>query len=565
MRVDQASILHSFIQGQDGQIWANGKTGWNKGDLSVCFWDGVLCDPSDQSTVTGIFLPGGSYSGTLPSELGLLTTLRELSMPQNKIRGRIPDQVAYLPHLEVINLAENEITGTLPAFRSAALYSVDLSHNLLAGPLDPDIGLTHKALTDFDVVHNKLTGVIPESFANLELLDTLSLSENRFSGTLPESLGKAKQMRYLYLDNNFFMGTIPPEIARRDSPLEELWLQQNLLSGTIPAALADLKALFNFYIDGNKFTGTVPDQLCRQEINEDFFDKSNLVENRDYCDSIACRPGYVSYEGVFPCSPCNDTYYNPYLGRIGSCIDMIEEDILDNIYDSARGEDWVGGVNWNTPNIPKCAKTGITCDDNDNIIAINLKNKGLRGSIPESIGFLQFLERLDLSENLLTGFVPSDLRWAPLETLDITGNELRGIIPLKLCEKDGINGIGKKGQFGCDMIACSAGFKSELGYASADDKCVPCKNGKTSFVGSKVCFGSNNDNFNAHIGSSKPHEGLSKTGGFFVFVFFLTVVVGSVFAVIKVHGRLSTKRILVSQSEEDADDSEFGELSGRMT
>jgi len=100
---------------------------------SVCFWDGVLCDPNDQSTVTGIFIPGGSYSGTLPTELGTLLTLKELSMPQNQLRGRIPSEIAKLPHLETINLAENEITGTIPAFASPALASVDLSHNLLAG------------------------------------------------------------------------------------------------------------------------------------------------------------------------------------------------------------------------------------------------------------------------------------------------------------------------------------------------------------------------------------------------------------------------------------------------
>lgn len=133
MTVDQASILLSLVQGQDGQVWASGRTGWNKGDLSVCFWDGVLCDPNDQSTVTGIFIPGGSYSGTLPTELGTLLTLKELSMPQNQLRGRIPSEIAKLPHLETINLAENEITGTILAFASPALASVDLSHNLLAG------------------------------------------------------------------------------------------------------------------------------------------------------------------------------------------------------------------------------------------------------------------------------------------------------------------------------------------------------------------------------------------------------------------------------------------------
>ena len=584
MTIDQASILLNFVQTQDGQVWANGRTGWNKGDLSgkyevfflsfktcsyrrsllkniiylmyeVCFWDGVLCDPNDQSTVTGIFIPGGGYSGTLPSELGALLTLKELAMPQNQIRGRIPKEIASLPHLESINLAENEITGTIPPFTSPSLSSVDLSHNLLAGTLDPNIGRTHKALTDFDVVHNKLSGPIPESFASAEGLDTLSLSENRFSGTLPSTLGDAKQLRYLYLDNNFFMGTIPPQIARQNSPLEELWLQENLLSGTIPAALADLKALFNFYIDGNKFTGTVPEQLCREEINADFFEGVEDGMDRNYCDSIACEPGYVSFEGVFPCSECSESFFNPYLGRVGSCIDMKEEDILDDIYDTSKGADWTGGVNWQVAGIPKCSMTGITCDDNENIIGINLKGKGLRGNIPESIGFLQFLERLDLSDNQLTGFVPSDLRWAPLEFLDITGNQLRGIVPLELCKKDGINGNGQNGNFGCDMIACSAGYFSETGDGIGDSKCMPCKEG-SSFLGSKICYKSMG--FTSKIPNISGKE-ISRGGAFFIFVFVIATIVGAIIAVKKVRKHLSSRMEQVSQNDDQ--DDEYGDLN----
>lgn len=84
-----------------------------------------------------------------------------------------------------------------------------------------------------------------------------------------------------------------------------------------PAAIADLKSLFNFYVDGNKFTGTVPQQLCRPALNADFFegiDMDNVVGS-DVCDSVACRPGYVSFEGVYPCSMCEEQFFNPYLGR----------------------------------------------------------------------------------------------------------------------------------------------------------------------------------------------------------------------------------------------------------
>lgn len=552
MTVQQASILLSLVQGQDGQAWANGRTGWNKGDLSVCFWDGVLCDPSDQSTVTGIFLPNENYSGTLPTELGSLVSLKELSMPQNQIRGRIPKEISKLPHLETLNLAENEITGTIPPFAAASLSSIDLSHNLLAGTLDPNIGTAHKALKEIDIVHNKLTGPIPDSFSSAKYIDTISLSENRFSGTLPVTLGSAPNLRYLYLDNNFLMGTIPPEIVNQDSPLEELWLQENLLSGTIPAAIADLKHLFNFYIDGNKFTGSVPQQLCRKEINADFFEGiADDDEIRNYCDSIACESGFVSFEGVFPCSPCDESYFNPYLGRVGECIDMREDDILDDIYESAKGQDWLGGVNWQAKGIPKCSLTGITCDDNENIIGINLKGKGLRGIIPESIGFLRFLESLDLSDNELTGFIPSDLRWAPLEFLDITGNEFRGILPHELCRKDGINGNGENGAYECDKIACKSGFMSETGRESDGIKCTKCKDGATSYIGSKHCYASTarNGDYDA-----KTSHILSLLVLFFKFILITGTVALAVFIVVKIRKRLKESTPVMRRIPQNEDE-----------
>lgn len=237
---------------------------------------------------------------------------------------------------------------------------------------------------------------------------------------------------------------------------------------------------------------------------------------------------------------------------------MREEDILEDIYESAKGADWVGGVNWNVAGIPKCSLTGITCDVNQNIIGLNLKGKGLRGNMPESIGFLRFLERLDLSDNQLTGFVPSDLRWAPLEFLDITGNELRGIIPLELCKKDGINGNGNNGMFSCDMIACSSGYYSETGSAFGGNKCVPCKEG-TSFLGSKHCLKSMIGSKTFTIGAHS-HSGLSPGGTFFVIVFICATIAGSIFAVMKVHGHLKSRMQRVP-----SEDAEYGGLKGTLT
>lgn len=89
-----------------------------------------------------------------------------------------------------------------------------------------------------------------------------------------------------------------------------------------------------------------------------------------------------------------------------------------------------------------------------------------------------------------------DLRWAPLETLDVSGNKLVGFVPPMLCATGDINGNGENGEFHCDIIACSAGTWSPIGRATQkrsraieDDnryECLPCPGG-TEHLGSKLC------------------------------------------------------------------------------
>ncbi|OUM59749.1 hypothetical protein PIROE2DRAFT_14652 [Piromyces sp. E2] len=70
-----------------------------------------------------------------------------------------------------------------------------------------------------------------------------------------------------------------------------------------------------------------------------------------------------------------------------------------------------------------CDIEGITCEE-DHITEISLKNVNLRGSIPESIGNLEKLKKLDLSENKLNGTIPETIEnLTELNYLNISGND----------------------------------------------------------------------------------------------------------------------------------------------
>lgn len=97
---------------------------------------------------------------------------------------------------------------------------------------------------------------------------------------------------------------------------------------------------------------------------------------------------------------------------------------------------------------------------------------------------------LNLADNSLVGNLPSDLRFAPLEYLDVSGNKLMGDVPTMLCQAGDINGNGRDGIFQCDVIACSEGTYSPSGFAEGIEglafrACLPCRT--NTYIATKYC------------------------------------------------------------------------------
>jgi len=91
------------------------------------------------------------------------------------------------------------------------------------------------------------------------------------------------------------------------------------------------------------------------------------------------------------------------------------------------------GPNWKTDNFlassSECDWTGITCNDADLDMALNLTGFGLNGSLPAEIGELSLLEQIVLSVNAITGDIPSQLWGLPfLYILNLGDNQLTGTL-----------------------------------------------------------------------------------------------------------------------------------------
>ncbi|XP_023543546.1 receptor protein kinase-like protein ZAR1 [Cucurbita pepo subsp. pepo] len=157
---------------------------WSEFDSTPCHWPGIVCT---RDRVTQLSLPNKALTGYIPSEIGLLDSLRRLNLAFNNFSKPIPS------HL----------------FNATNLVVLDLSHNSLSGILSDQIGDLRK-LRHLDFSSNFLNGSLPNRLTELtELVGTLNLSYNRFSGEVPSSFGNLPLIVNLDVRHNNLTGKIP--------------------------------------------------------------------------------------------------------------------------------------------------------------------------------------------------------------------------------------------------------------------------------------------------------------------------------------------------------------------
>ena len=144
----------------------------------------------------------------------------QTSDPQ-KLSGTLPSEIGMLSHLQNIYLYDNLISGTLPVslFQLSKLSAIDIDDNGFSGTMPTQIGL-------------------------LSNLRTLRLEANRLSGTLPSELARLTLLQAFSINNNLFVGTIPDALANpsfqpRSCHLTNTQKQLRRVFGTTPAPQPD--------------------------------------------------------------------------------------------------------------------------------------------------------------------------------------------------------------------------------------------------------------------------------------------------------------------------------------
>ena len=107
---DDCKVLVRVYESTNGAGWTN-NFNWLWSPI-VDFWYGVTVD---KYHVIGLDLGSNELDGTIPADIGNLTSLRTLALSFNNLTGTIPTELGNLDNLERLYLNFNDFQGSLTA------------------------------------------------------------------------------------------------------------------------------------------------------------------------------------------------------------------------------------------------------------------------------------------------------------------------------------------------------------------------------------------------------------------------------------------------------------------
>ena len=160
----ERQALQDLYESTDGPNWI-ANHGWEFSDpnSNSCSFFGVECD--NGSNVSILSLSSNRLSGTIPSTIGQLTSLKSLNLGDNELIGTIPSTIGQLTSLKSLYLGDNKLIGTIPSTigqLSLNLFALSLSNNQLSGTIPQTIGKL-SSLLFLGLNDNRLTGIVPFS------------------------------------------------------------------------------------------------------------------------------------------------------------------------------------------------------------------------------------------------------------------------------------------------------------------------------------------------------------------------------------------------------------------
>ncbi|KAJ9540628.1 hypothetical protein OSB04_027134 [Centaurea solstitialis] len=399
------------------------------------------------------------------SSLGLvslhnLTSLLNLDLSVNKLNKAIPKALGNLCKLREIDLSGNNfqnisLTRLLSGFfecKSPSLESLYLSHSKVSGNL-PDQFAQLLNLVYLVFGSNNIVGVIPNWIGKLAFLRFLSLYSNLFSGPIPYSIGRLSSLEGLYLSNNQLNGSLPESLGQL-SKLKSLDLSSNLLTGAVTevhfAKLTKLKYLSG---EGNNliFRPQLANWIPPFRLQSLYLNSWRLGPRFPLWLQSQMDLSYLEISNTNISATMPHSFWKLFPNLVH--LDMAYNHIQGTLFNIPATLDTLNlGSNEFTGLLPVLSNSSrlqfLDLSNNffvgliDRLLCpyeetpmqlLNLGNNNLSGDIPECWDKWRSLYILNLENNNLSGEIPKTLGISSnLESLNMRGNNLSGRLPNSL-------------------------------------------------------------------------------------------------------------------------------------
>ncbi|KAI5561939.1 hypothetical protein BDE02_15G020600 [Populus trichocarpa] len=310
-------------------------------------------------------------------------SLVDLHLSSNELQGSIREAFANMTSLRTLDLSSNQLQGDLSSFgQMCNLNELYLSGNNLTGELSQlfqdSHGCVESSLEILQLDGNQLHGSVPDitRFTSMRELD---LSRNQLNGSLPQRFSQRSELVSLRLNDNQLTGSLTDVTML--SSLRELWIDNNRLDGNVSQSIGSLSQLEELLVGGNSLQGVMSEahfsNLSKLTVL-DFTDNSLALKfESNWAPSFQLFAIYLSSCNLGPYFPRWLRNQNNFVS-----LDISGSGISDTI------PNWF----WNL--------------SNSNLEILNLSHNKMSGILPDFSSKYSILQHIDLSFNQFEGPLP---------------------------------------------------------------------------------------------------------------------------------------------------------------
>ena len=273
---NERNALMAIYNATDGANWTD-NTNWDT-DEPIDTWYGVKIN--EDGKVDSLWIGNNNLVGSIPYEIGNLSSLITLGLSGNTLSGDLPTTIGSLSNLQRLSISQCELSGSIPS----------------------EIGnLTN--LTWVALWQNDFSGDIPTTFWDLTQLEYIWLGTNaNLTGSLPSTIGTLSNLKTLWIDGTSMSGGIPSGIGTL-SQLQVLKLANNNMDDSLPIEIGNLALLEELDLSGNNFTGELyefntPNSLVNVLISGNLFDVIQPLWSAVSLDTFNVQNNQFSFEDL---------------------------------------------------------------------------------------------------------------------------------------------------------------------------------------------------------------------------------------------------------------------------